>query len=279
MTFPHGLTMNTYKPQELEDIVILLDQNGKPKKVIYPEQLDPIHFSSAKQQGYAANSSLDTAVEAITSPAEQAQNRSLFFERMSSIFMAGKRKYITLGATLFGGVTIQAVGCIGPGVPEVSVPEAYDISNVPFEEQHNDTWCLPACGQMDLNYLGFPVTQEELAHYIISDGKGDPYKLLDYVKDNLGLEGDSKWLSLDKVKELINQDIPLIVAKRFSFTDSNLHSILLIGYDDNSSLFKFHDPYVKNGGPNKKISYSDLLSLADIYGLGKYSCTYFFPAH
>jgi hypothetical protein len=177
------------------------------------------------------------------------------FSRISSKFNSPWVKY----PSIITGVGILAfqVSCTNGVVTPVE--ESHYISGVPYVKQPTDkTWCLPASGAMVLNYYGVNITQEKLAEEVIGDdGVGSTEKLREYAKE-LGFKAEFRNLTLEWVKKVLQQDVPIVIAQEISLIKPINHARVVIGYDDKKQELITHDPYL---GENYTIPYSEAIAL------------------
>jgi len=138
------------------------------------------------------------------------------------------------------------------------------INGVPYVEQPTDKlWCLPASGAMVFNHYGTNVTQQQVADKVIKEnGTGSPKKLREYAKE-LGFKAEVRNLTLEWVKKVLQQDVPIIMVQDFSLINPNDHARVVIGYDDKKQELITHDPSPVNG-KNYTISYSEAIALNNI---------------
>ena len=138
------------------------------------------------------------------------------------------------------------------------IEESHYISSVPYVEQATLTWCLPASGTMVFNYYDVNVTQQQVADKVIKEnGTGSPKKLREYAKE-LGFKAEVRNLTLEWVKKVLQQDVPIIMVQDFSLINPIDHARVVIGYDDKKQELITHDPYL---GENYIISYSEAIAL------------------
>ena len=155
--------------------------------------------------------------------------------------------------------------CAGNGTitpePPSPIEEYYVKLDVPYVEQITPKWCLPASGKMIFNYYGVNITQEKLAEEVIGDdGVGNTKKLRDYAK-GLGFKAEFRNLTLEWVKKVLQQDVPIVIAQEISLIRPINHARVVIGYDDKKQELITHDPYL---GENYTISYSEAIALNTI---------------
>jgi hypothetical protein len=158
------------------------------------------------------------------------------------------------------GVLASQIGCAGVVTP---VEEYHYISGVPYVEQPIDKpWCLPASGAMIFNYYGVNVTQQQVADKVINEdtGLGSTKKLREYAEE-LGFKAEFRNLTLEWVKKVLQQDVPIIIAQDLSLIDTIGHARVIIGYDDKKQELITHDPYL---GENYTLSYSEAIALNTI---------------
>jgi len=176
--------------------------------------------------------------------------------RISNKFSSPWVKYPLIIAG--GGILASQVGCAGVVTP---VEESHYISGVPYVEQAILKWCLPASGTMVFNHYDVNVTQQQVADKVIKEnGTGSTKKLREYAKE-LGFKAEFRNLTLEWVKKVLQQDVPIIVGQDISLIDPNDHARVIIGYDDKKQELITHDPYL---GENYSISYSEAIALNNI---------------
>lgn len=180
---------------------------------------------------------------------------------------------ILIFLSLFILTSCSDSGTVTPETP-CPVEEDYIKLDVPYVEQATPKWCLPASGTMILNYYGVNITQEELADIVISeDGTGDGNKMITYAKE-LGFKAKYCYLTIVNIKDILQKDVPILVAQDYSLTESIDHSRVVIGYDDKTQELITHDPSL---GKDYKIYYSDF-EMMNISGyLGKCCSTVIYP--
>lgn len=159
------------------------------------------------------------------------------------------------------GVLASQVSCAGIVTP---VEESYYISGVPYVEQPIDKpLCLPASGAMVFNYYDVNVTLQQVADKVINEeGVSSTKKLREYAEE-LGFKAEFRDLTLEGVKKVLQQDVPIIIVQDISLTDHIKHARVVIGYDDKKQELITHDPLPVNG-ENYTISYSEAITLNNI---------------
>jgi len=142
------------------------------------------------------------------------------------------------------------------------VEEYHYVSGVPYVRQATLTWCLPASGVMVFNYYGVNVTQQQVADKVINEDTGlsSTKKLREYARE-LGFEAEFRNLTLEWVKKVLQQDVPIIIAQDFSLIGTTLHARVVIGYDDEKQELITHDPCI---GKNYTLSYLEAIALNNI---------------
>ena len=175
-------------------------------------------------------------------------------------------------------VLLLLTSCSGTVTPPVNDIDKYDSLNQPFphQQQEESTWCLPASGSATLDYNSFDYSQQFLDTKITNEeGYGLGTKLVKFVNNEVpGFKADYVFISLDKIKELINiYDLPIIVNQKANPSADPKkpgHVKVVIGYGmdyvtvSNPSDGKAHtldedyflslNVYWDNTDPNKNLS-------------------------
>lgn len=162
-------------------------------------------------------------------------------------------------------VSLFMTSCSGVVTPELGLEEEinkveeidYVYLDVPFEKYVGYNWCLPAAGAMTFKYFGMDISQAQIASKVISNGSSSVFKFISYAK-NLGFETKYQSKTLEEIKALLEEDIPIIAIQNYSLTILKSHARVIIGYDDETQEIITNDPTV---GEDYKISYSDFLAL------------------
>jgi hypothetical protein len=157
-----------------------------------------------------------------------------------------------------------------PSKVVINVPDSYEI---PQKAQVFQTFnnCGPATLSMALSYYGVSVGQKELGDKMrpYQNPKGDnddkaifTYEFVNWAKV-YGKPEDLDAITLpngniELLKRLISNDIPVIIKMWLNSKEDIGHFVLARGYDENKKIIIMDDTYY---GPNRKISYSDVLSL------------------
>ena len=171
-----------------------------------------------------------------------------------------KKKISRLLVILFLVISFLFTGCSGVVTP---VEESHYISGVPYAEQAtNKPWCIPASGTMVFNYYGVNVTQQQVADKVINEntGLGSTKKLREYARE-LGFEAEFCNLTLEWVKKVLQQDVPIIIVQDTSLINPNNHARVIIGYDGKTQELITHDPSL---GKDYRMSYSEAIALNTI---------------
>jgi len=128
---------------------------------------------------------------------------------------------------------------------------------VPYEKYAGTNWCLPASGAMDFKYFGENISQAEIANKVIVNGSSSVFKFISYAK-NLGFEAIYNYLTIEDIKNLLKEDIPVIAIQNYSLTLPYSHARVIIGYDDQEQEIITNDPTT---GKDHKIDYSTFKAL------------------
>ena len=172
---------------------------------------------------------------------------------------------ITTALFLMLIVSLFLTSCSGIVTPELQLDseidkldnEDYIYLDVPYEKYAGPNWCLPASGAMEFHYFGKDITQQEIANAVITDGMSSVYKMVEYARD-LGFEAIYNYMTIDEIKELLREDIPVIAIQNYSLSIPKCHARVIIGYDDQEQEVITNDP---TAGKDYKISYPDFSAL------------------
>ncbi len=170
---------------------------------------------------------------------------------------------LTLGLMII--VSLLMTSCSGLVTPELDLDEEinkveeidYVYLDVPYEKYAGANWCLPASGAMTFKYFGMDISQSQIASKVITNGTSSVFKFISFAK-NLGFETKYQSKTIEEIKALLEEDIPVIAIQNYSLTILKSHARVIIGYDDETQEVITNDPTV---GEDYKISYSDFLAL------------------
>lgn len=164
-------------------------------------------------------------------------------------------------------VSLFLTSCSGVVTPELQLDPEEEINkveeidyvylNVPYEKYAGYNWCLPASGAMTFKYFGMNISQAEIASKVITNGTSSVFKFISYAK-NLGFEVKYQSKTIEEIKVLLEEDIPVIAVQNYSLTILKSHARVIIGFDDEKQEVITNDPTI---GKDYKISYSDFLAL------------------
>jgi len=164
-------------------------------------------------------------------------------------------------------VSLFMTSCSGVVTPELQLDPDEEINKVeeivsvylevPYEKYAGTNWCLPASGAMTFKYFGENITQAEIAEEVIKDGTSSVYKMITYARD-LGFEAKYNYMTIDEIKEILREDIPIIAVQNYSLTILKSHARVIIGYDDEKQEVITNDP---TAGEDYIIPYSDFTAL------------------
>ena len=173
---------------------------------------------------------------------------------------------LTLGLMII--VSLFMTSCSGVVTPELQLGLDEEINKVeeieyvylevPYEKYAGANWCLPASGAMTFKYFGENINQSEIASKVITNGTSSVFKFINYAK-NLGFEVKYQSKTIEEIKVLLEEDIPVIAVQNYSLTILKSHARVIIGFDDEKQEVITNDP---TAGKDYKISYSDFLELS-----------------
>ena len=174
---------------------------------------------------------------------------------------------ITITLFLMLIVSLFLTSCSGVVTPELQIDLDKDINkveeisyvylDVPYEKYAGTNWCLPASSAMTFKYFGENITQSEIAEEVIKDGTSSVYKMITYARD-LGFEAKYNYMTIDEIKEILREDIPIIAIQNYSLTILKSHARVIIGYDDEKQEVITNDP---TAGEDYIMSYSNFTAL------------------
>jgi len=133
----------------------------------------------------------------------------------------------------------------------------YVYLDVPYEKYAGANWCLPASGTMTFKYFGMNISQSQIASKVITNGSSSVFKFISFAK-SLGFETKYQSKTIEEIKVLLEEDIPVIAVQNYSLTLPYSHARVIIGFDDEKQEVITNDP---TAGKDYKISYSDFLAL------------------
>jgi len=164
-------------------------------------------------------------------------------------------------------VSLFLTSCSGVVTPELQLDLDEEINkveeidyvylDVPYEKYARANWCLPATGAMTFKYFGENISQAEIASKVISNGSSSVFKFISFAK-NLGFDTKYQCKTIEEIKVLLEEDIPVIAIQNYSLTILKSHARVIIGYDDETQEIITNDP---TAGKDYIISYSDFLAL------------------
>ncbi|MHC2994016.1 MAG: C39 family peptidase [Candidatus Atribacteria bacterium] len=172
---------------------------------------------------------------------------------------------VTLTLFLILIASLFLTSCSGIVTPELQLDSEieqldkvdYIYLDVPYEKYAGANWCLPASGAMTFKYFGENITQQQIANVVITDGVSSVYKMIKYAKD-LGFEAKYNYITIEDIKNLLKEDVPIIAIQNYSLTLPYSHARVIIGFDDEKQELITNDP---SAGKDYKISYSGFLDL------------------
>lgn len=162
-------------------------------------------------------------------------------------------------------VSLFMTSCSGVVTPELDLDEGlnkveeidYVYLDVPFEKYAGYNWCLPASGAMTFKYFGENISQNLIASKVITNGTSSVFRFISYAK-SLGFEVKYQAKTIEEIKALLKEDIPVIAVQNYSLTIPYSHARVIIGFDDETQEVITNDP---TAGRDYKISYADFVEL------------------
>jgi len=172
---------------------------------------------------------------------------------------------LTLGLTII--VSLLLTSCSGVVTPELPLGLDEEINkveeidyvylDVPFEKYAGANWCLPASGAMTLKYFGEDISQAQIASKVIVNGSSSVFRFINFAK-GLGFETKYQSKTIEEIKVLLEEDIPVIAVQNYSLTQPYSHARVIIGFDDEKEEVITNDP---TAGKDHIISYADFQAL------------------
>lgn len=162
-------------------------------------------------------------------------------------------------------VSLFMTSCSGVVTPELELGEEINkveeivsvYLDVPFEKYAGANWCLPASGAMTFKYFGMDISQAQIASKVIKNGSSSVFRFISYAK-GLGFEVAYQSKTIEEIKVLLEEDIPVIAVQNYSLTLPYSHARVIIGFDDEKEEVITNDP---TAGKDYIISYADFLAL------------------
>ena len=164
-------------------------------------------------------------------------------------------------------VSLFLTSCSGIVTPELQLDLDEDINkveeidyvylDVPYEKYAGANWCLPASGAMTFKYFGMDISQSQIASKVITNGSSSVFRFISFAK-NLGFEVAYQSKTIEEIKLLLEEDIPVIAIQNYSLTILKSHARVIIGFDDEKEEVITNDP---TAGKDYIISYADFLAL------------------
>jgi len=172
---------------------------------------------------------------------------------------------LTLGLMII--VSLLLTSCSGVVTPELQLGLDEEINkveeivsvylDVPYEKYAGTNWCLPASGSMTFKYFGENISQSEIASKVITNGTSSVFKFISYAK-NLGFETKYNYMTIEDIKNLLEEDIPVIAVQNYSLSLPYSHARVIIGFDDEKQEVISNDP---TAGKDYILPYSDFAAL------------------
>jgi len=164
-------------------------------------------------------------------------------------------------------VSLFLTSCSGVVTPELQLNPDEEINkveevdyvylDVPYEKYGGADWCLPASGAMTFKYFGMDISQSQIASKVITNGTSSVFKFISFAK-NLGFDTQYQSKTIEEIKVLLEEDIPVIAVQNYSLTILKSHARVIIGFDDEKEEVITNDP---TAGKDYIISYADFVAL------------------
>lgn len=162
-------------------------------------------------------------------------------------------------------VSLFMTSCSGVVTPELELGEEINkveeivsvYLEVPFEKYAGANWCLPASGAMTFKYFGMDISQAQIASKVIKNGSSSVFRFISFAR-NLGFEVAYQSKTIEEIKVLLEEDIPVIAVQNYSLNLPYSHARVIIGFDDEKEEVITNDP---TAGKDHIISYADFLAL------------------
>jgi len=159
-------------------------------------------------------------------------------------------------------VSLFLTSCSGVVTPELQLNPDEEINkveevdyvylDVPYEKYGGADWCLPASGAMTFKYFGMDISQSQIASKVITNGTSSVFKFISFAK-NLGFDTQYQSKTIEEIKVLLEEDIPVIAVQNYSLTILKSHARVIIGFDDEKEEVITNDP---TAGKDYIISYA-----------------------
>ena len=172
---------------------------------------------------------------------------------------------LTLGLMII--VSLFMTSCNAVVTPEIQLGLDEEINKVeeidyvylevPFEKYGGANWCLPASGAMTFKYFGEDISQAQIASKVITNGSSSVFRFIAFAK-NLGFDTKYQSKTIEEIKVLLEEDIPVIAVQNYSLSQPYSHARVIIGFDDEKEEVITNDP---TAGKDHIISYADFLAL------------------
>lgn len=162
-------------------------------------------------------------------------------------------------------VSLFMTSCSGVVTPELELGEEINkveeivsvYLDVPYEKYAGANWCLPASGAMTFKYFGMDISQAQIASKVIKNGSSSVFRFISFAR-NLGFEVAYQSKTIEEIKVLLEEDIPVIAVQNYSLNLPYSHARVIIGFDDEKEEVITNDP---TAGKDYIISYADFLAL------------------
>ncbi|GAF80979.1 unnamed protein product, partial [marine sediment metagenome] len=104
---------------------------------------------------------------------------------------------------------------------------------------------------------GMNISQSRIASKVITNGTSSVFRFISFAR-SLGFEVAYQPKTIEEIKDLLEEDTPVIAVQNYSLSQPFSHARVIIGFDDEKEEVITNDP---TAGKDYIISYSNFLAL------------------